>query len=91
MKIHRQILAVICMFMMLLTGCGAQATPTPSHHGVDDNQYLNSPGYYACTDTAWYICPQTQIYFLEAGLESPVSAIIVTGPIWGRLSDGKSE
>ena len=70
-----RILGIACLFFTLLTGCGTHTTSTPSSDGVDYNQYLNSPGYYACTDTAWYICPQTQIYFLEAGLESPVQLL----------------
>lgn len=75
MRADGKILAVLCIVLMLLTGCGTQTASTPSSDGVDYNQYLNSPGYYACTDTAWYICPQTQIYFLDAGLKSPIQPL----------------
>lgn len=60
------------LLLTVMTGCGAQETPAPSSNGVDYNQYLNSPGYYACTDTAWYICPDMQIFFLDTELESPM-------------------
>ena len=75
MRADGKILAVLCIVLMLLTGCGVQKTPTPSSDGVDYNQYLNSPGYYACTDTAWYIC-----YNLQFSPSVPRRiAIIATG------------
>ena len=65
----------LCLLMLLslLCACGNSAsTPPAASDGKDYNQYLNSPGYYACTDSAWYSCPGSQIYFLDAGLESPL-------------------
>ena len=73
--LHRCASILLCMFMLLslLCACGNSAsTPPAASDGKDYNQYLNSPGYYACTDSAWYSCPGSQIYFLDAGLESPL-------------------
>ena len=74
--LYRCASGVLCALMLLtlLCGCGNKAsTPTVAANGVDYNQYLNCPGYYACTDSAWYVCTDNnQIYFLDAGLESPL-------------------
>ena len=72
---HRCASILLCLFMLLLLlcACGNSAsTPPAASDGKDYNQYLNSPGYYACTDSAWYSCPGSQIYFLDVGLESPL-------------------
>lgn len=71
-SIKRLCLLLALGMLAVLTGCGAKSTPPPPSGGVDYNQYLNSPGYYACTDSAWYVCADTQIYFLDAGLKSPL-------------------
>ena len=72
---YRRVSGGFCILILLtlLCGCGNKATtPTAAANGVDYNQYLNSPGYYACTDSAWYVCADNQIYFLDASLESPL-------------------
>ena len=69
---RKQILGIVCMLFIVLAGCGGQKTLDQSSDGVDYNQYLNSQGFYGCTDTAWYICPDMQVHFLNAGLDAPI-------------------
>ena len=80
---HRCTSVSLCLLMLLLLlcACGNSAsTPPAASDGKDYNQYLNSPGYYACTDSAWYSCPGSQIYFLDVGLESPLHPLCAKRP-----------
>lgn len=63
----------LAVLAALLVSCGADKTAASG--GVDYNQYLNCPGYYGCTDTAWYICPDMQVYFLDSSLKAPVTLL----------------
>ena len=69
--------AVSCFIIIagLLVGCGNKAPVAGSSAGVDYNQYLSSPGYYACTDNAWYILSGNQIYFLDSELKAPMTVL----------------
>lgn len=63
------------MIAGLLAGCGDQTPAKDATAGVDYNQYLSCPGYFACTDEAWYVLSGNQLYFLDSGLKAPLSVL----------------
>ena len=70
--------SLLIVLTLLLSGCaGGKPSSSPSDTAtpsdvVDYNQYLNSPGYYACTSRGWYLCADDRMDYLDGGLESPV-------------------
>lgn len=70
--------SLLIVLTLLLSGCaGGKPSSSPSDAAtpsdvVDYNQYLNSPGYYACTSRGWYLCADDRMDYLDGGLESPV-------------------
>lgn len=67
-------LLIAGILLALLSGCSGKAPAGEGNApgGVDYNQYLNAPGDYGCTDLGWYINENAQIYFLDAGLKTPM-------------------
>lgn len=74
----RKILSVllICGFSLaLLSGCGGKSGQDETTSSIDFSQYLNSPGFYACTDIAWYICQDMQLYVQDTELKTPLQPL----------------
>lgn len=64
----------IGMGLSLLSGCGKDRDMPTAASGVDYNQYNNSYGFYALTDSA-YIVWQDKLYFLEPSLKAPMTIL----------------
>ena len=69
--------SLLIVLTLLLSGCaGGKPSSSPSDTAtpsdvVDYNQYLNSPGYYACTRRGRDHSADERMDDLDGGLESP--------------------
>ena len=70
MKTGEKILGVLCMVLLLLTGCSGRSGQDATPSSTDFNQYLNGQGFYGCTDNGWYTWNNEQIYFVDASLNA---------------------
>lgn len=75
------LLALCCILSALLTGCGSTQSPAvvstkeAVDSGIDYNQYINSVGCYAYSDSAYFTLENGVLYFLEPTLSAPLSVL----------------